>query len=78
MTLIRSTRMQKAMMDMVTKVVEAVLEAVVVVFLVEVEVKLFATTAIRKDIYLETVKTQPRHADTAEQLIMSSSSAHSY
>jgi len=49
-TLIGSTRMHKAMMDMVTEVVEVVLEAVVVVCLEEVEVKLFAITAIRQDI----------------------------
>ena len=42
--------MHKTMMDMVTEVVEAVLEAVVVVFLEEFEVKLFAITAIRQDI----------------------------
>ena len=42
--------MHKAMMDMVTKVVEIVLEAMVVVCLEEVEVKLFAITAIRQEI----------------------------
>ena len=42
--------MHKAMMDMVTKVVEAVLEAVVMVCLAEVEVKLFSITGIRQDI----------------------------
>ena len=52
-------RMHKAMMDMVTEVVEAVLEAVVVVFLAEVEVKLFSIIAIRQDILLKTIKTQP-------------------
>ena len=42
--------MHKAMMDMVTEVVEAFLEAMVMVFLEEVEVKLFAITVIRQDI----------------------------
>jgi len=42
--------MHKAMMDMVTEVVEAVLEAVIMVCLEEVEVKLFSITAIRQDI----------------------------
>ena len=50
MTLIGSTRMHKAMMDMVTEVVEAVLEVVVVVCLAKVEFKLFAIIAIRQDI----------------------------
>ena len=47
MTLIGFTRMHKAMMDMVTGVVEVVSEAVVVVCLEEVEARLFAITAIR-------------------------------
>ena len=42
--------MHKAMMDMVTEEVEEVLEAVVVVFLEEVEVKLFSINAIKQDI----------------------------
>ena len=42
--------MHKAMMDMVTEVVEAVLEVVVMVCLEGVEFKLFSITAIRQDI----------------------------
>ena len=42
--------MHKEMMDMVTKVVEVDLEAVVMVCLAEFKVNLFAITAIRKDI----------------------------
>ena len=51
--------MHKAMMDMVTMVVEVVSEVlVVVVCLEEVEAGLFAITVIRKDMYLETIRTQ--------------------
>ena len=50
MILIGSTLMHKAMMDMVTGVVEVVSEAMVVVFLEEVEARLSAITAIRQDI----------------------------
>ena len=42
--------MHKEMMDMVTEVFEAVLEAVVMVCLAEVKVKLFAIIVIRQDI----------------------------
>ena len=42
--------MHKAMMDMVTKVVEVVLEAMVMVFLEEVKAKSSAITVIRQDI----------------------------
>ena len=59
------------MMDMVTVVVhqvEVLLEVMVmVVFLEEVEARLCAITIIRQDIYLETVGTQLRHVDIAEQ-----------
>ena len=41
-----------------------------VVCLEEVEARLFAITVIRQDMYLETVRTQLRHADIAEQSIM--------
>ena len=62
--------MHKAMMDMVTGVVEVVSEAVVMVCLEEVEARLSTITAIRQDISLETVRTQIRHVAIAEQSIM--------
>ena len=58
MTLIGSTLMHKAMMDMVTVVVEVVLEVAVMVCLEEVDARLCAITAIRQDILLETVRFQ--------------------
>ena len=62
------------MMDMATMVVtqvEVISEVVVVVVcLEEVEARLFAITVIRQDMYLETVRTQLRHVDIAEQSIM--------
>ena len=71
MMLIGYKMMHKAMMDMVTAEVEILLEVVVVVvWPEEVEARLFAITVIRKDMYLETVRTQLRHVDTAEQSIM--------
>ena len=42
--------MHKAMLGMVTEVVEVVLQAVVIVCLEEVKVNLFAITTIRQDI----------------------------
>ena len=63
--------MHKEMMDMVTMVVhqvEVLLEVVVVVVcLEEVEARLFSIAVIRQDMYLETVRTQLRHVDIAEQ-----------
>ena len=51
MMLIRYKTMHKAMMDMVTMVVEVISKAVVVVvFLEEVEARLSAITAIMQDI----------------------------
>ena len=50
MTLIGSTLMHQAMMDMVTVVVEVVSEVVVAVFLEDIEARLSIITAIRKDI----------------------------
>ena len=78
MMLIGYKTMHKAMMDMVTVVVEVVSEVVVVVVcLEEVEARLFAIIATRQDIYLETARTQLRHVDIAEQPIMRLSNAHS-
>ena len=74
MMLIGYNMMHKAMMDMVTMVlhqVEVISEVVVmVVCLEEVEASLFAITVIKKDMYLENVRTQLRHVNIAEQSIM--------
>ena len=74
MMLIGYNLMHKAMMDMVTMVLhqfKVILEVmVVVVCLDEVEARSFAITVIRQDMYLETVRTQLRHVDIAEQSFM--------
>ena len=64
--------MHKAIMDMATMVVTQVkvISEFVVVCLDEVEARLYAITIIRQAMYLETIKTQLRHVDIAEQSIM--------
>ena len=64
--------MHKEIMDMATVVVTQVevISEVMVVWLEEFEARLYAITLIRQAMSLETVRTQLRHVDIAEQSVM--------
>ena len=69
--LIEYKMMHKVMMDMVTGVVhlvEEILEVVAVAVCLEEDVdRLFVTIVISQDMWQESVRTQLRHDDIAEQ-----------